>query len=76
MALCRQHGIAASEKDFSLTDVYGADECFVTGTLGGITPVRQVDGRRFPGAVPGPLTEKLQGLYAELLQADVARRGQ
>ncbi len=76
LALCREQGIEAFEKDFSLTEVYGADECFVTGTLGGITPVRQVDGRRLPGPVPGALTEKLQSLYAELLQKDVARRQQ
>lgn len=76
LALCREQGIEAFEKDFSLTEVYGADECFVTGTLGGITPVRQVDGRRLPGPVPGPLTEQLQGHYAELLQQDVARRKQ
>ena len=35
------------EKDFSLTDVYGADEAFVTGTFAGVTPVREVDGRKY-----------------------------
>ncbi|TVQ41476.1 MAG: aminotransferase class IV [Wenzhouxiangella sp.] len=76
LALCRDHGIPGLEKDFSLTDVYGAEECFVTGTLGGITPVRQVDGRRFEGAVPGPVTARLQGLYSDLIRADVASRDQ
>ena len=43
--LCREAGIPVFEKDFSLTDVYGADEAFVTGTFAGVVPVREVDGR-------------------------------
>ena len=41
----RDAGIPALEKRFSLTDVYGADEAFVTGTFAGLVPVREVDGR-------------------------------
>ena len=43
--MCREAGIPVFEKDFSLTDVYGADEAFVTGTFAGVVPVREVDGR-------------------------------
>ena len=46
LEIAREAGIPAIEKDFSLTDVYGADEAFVTGTFAGIVPVREVDGRK------------------------------
>ena len=68
--LCRDNGIPVFEKDFSLTDVYGADEAFVTGTFAGIVPVREVDGRAFE--CRGPMVERLQGLYRELVDRDVA----
>lgn len=62
--LCQAHGIPVFERDFSLTDVYGADEAFVTGTFGGLTPVAVVDGRRLGDRLPGPVTERLIELYA------------
>ena len=43
--ICREQGIPVFEKNFSLTDVYGADEAFVTGTFAGVVPVREIDGR-------------------------------
>ena len=43
LEICRDSKIPAFEKDFSLTDVYGADEAFVTGTFAGAVPVREVD---------------------------------
>ena len=52
------------EKNFSLTDVYGADEAFVTGTFAGLVPVREVDGRQLTDG-RGPMVERLQRLYAE-----------
>jgi branched-chain amino acid aminotransferase len=72
LALCRAAGIVACEKDFSLTEVYGADEAFVTGTFAGIAPVTEVDGRRI-SAARGPLTAHLQQLYLELIERDVAQ---
>ena len=72
--LCHDNGIACFEKDFSLTDVYGAEEAFVTGTLGGLTPVRSVDGRELDTPLPGPVTQRLQKLYAQLIRTDVANR--
>ena len=69
--LCRENGIPACEKNFSLTDVYGADEAFVTGTFAGLVPARSVDGRVLTDG-RGPLTERLQGLYKALVEADVA----
>ena len=74
LQICREHGIPCVERDFSLTEVYGAEEAFVTGTLGGLTPVRSVDGRAMSTPLPGPVTQQLQALYAELIRADVAGR--
>src|SRR5438132_6715003 len=66
----RSAGVAARERNFSLTDVYGADEAFVTGTFAGIVPVREVDGRALE--CRGPIVERLQRLYAERVERDVA----
>ncbi|NJR42450.1 MAG: hypothetical protein HC767_07095 [Akkermansiaceae bacterium] len=65
-------GIKTEMRPFSLFDVYAADEAFATGTFGGLTPVTQVDGRSIgTGEVPGPMTQRLQALYAEAVAADV-----
>jgi len=65
--VCREQGIPVFEKDFSLTDVYGADEAFVTGTFAGVVPVREVDGRSIGTGARGPVAERLQHHYHELL---------
>ena len=75
LELCRRHGIPAFEKDFSLYDVYGADEAFCTGTLAGLAPVCEVDGRALPGPRPGPVTERLTDAYAALMDASVGGGG-
>ncbi len=67
LELCREHGIVAREKNFSLTDVYGADEAFVTGTFAGVAPVTEVDGRRLSEG-RGPMVERLQNLYRARLE--------
>jgi branched-chain amino acid aminotransferase len=54
-------GIACHQRDFSLAEVYDADEAFVTGTFGGVTPVASVDGRDIPR--PGSLTARLKAAY-------------
>ena len=71
LALCRENGITAREKNFSLTEVYAAEEAFVTGTYAGIVPVTEVDGRRI-SAGRGPTVVRLQQLYRELIERDVA----
>jgi branched-chain amino acid aminotransferase len=71
IAICREAGIPVYEKNFSLTDVYGAEEAFVTGTFAGLVPVREVDGRALTDG-RGPMVERLQGLYRALIEADVA----
>ena len=74
LRLCREHGIPHAERTFSLTDVYSADEAFVTGTFAGVVPVHTVDGRRIGSGRRGPVVERLQRLYRELVTADVAGR--
>ncbi|MBI1355893.1 MAG: aminotransferase IV [Acidobacteria bacterium] len=63
--LCREHGIECRERNLSISEVYTADEMFTTGTMGELSPVLDVDGRRIGAGGRGPLTEKLQGLHAE-----------
>ncbi len=72
---CREAGIPAFEKNFSLTQVYSADEAFCTGTFAGVVPVRSVDGRTIGDGVPGPMVARLQALYRGLVERDVAMRG-
>jgi len=70
LRLCRRHDIPCAEKTFSLTDVYAAGEAFTTGTLSGIRPVGEVDGRTIGAGRRGPVTERLQQAYAELLRGE------
>jgi branched-chain amino acid aminotransferase len=74
LRLCRDGAIAHRETTFSLTDVYSAREAFVTGTFAGVVPVRSVDGRTIGTGERGPVVERLQRMYAELVHADVAGR--
>ncbi len=74
LEICAANGIPARECAFSLTDVYGAREAFVTGTFAGVVPVRSVDGRTIGDGRRGPTVERLQMLYRELVEADVAGR--
>ena len=73
LKICRENGIVARERNFSLTDVYGASEAFVTGTFAGVAPVAVIDGREISGG-RGPMVERLQHLYADLVARDVASR--
>ena len=70
IALCRANGIPVFEKDFSLVEVYGADEAFVTGSFGGQTPVFEIDGRSIGTGEPGPITRRLRDLYQTLLDTE------
>jgi branched-chain amino acid aminotransferase len=80
----REAGIPAFERDFSLVDVYGADEAFVTGTFAGLTPVIEVDGRKLghptrplaphaDGGAAGPMTRRLSELYKALAARETVR---
>ena len=82
--VCREAGIPVFEKRFTLFDVYGADEAFVTGTFAGLAPVVEVDGRTIgePDAdgardetdAAGPITRKLRALYKDLARREAEGR--
>jgi len=70
--LCEQNQIPVRQKNFSLTDVYSANEAFVTGTFAGLAPVREIDGRIIGDGERGPMVEKLQQLYLAMLEQECA----
>lgn len=72
--LCEQHGIPIRLGDFPVTDTYAAEEAFVTGTFGGLTPVREIDGHRLSAALPGPMTQRLRALYESLKDSQAVER--
>lgn len=73
MDVCRAHGVTMRELDFTLTEVWGADEVFCTGTFPSQIHVTEVDGRKIGNGCRGILTEKIQQWYMEAVAADVAR---
>jgi branched-chain amino acid aminotransferase len=68
----RAAGNIARECDFTLAQVYAADEAFVTGTLGGVTPVVRVDGRLIGDGKPGPVTSEAGALYLKAVTSGVS----
>jgi branched-chain amino acid aminotransferase len=70
--LCRASDIPITLGDFEIADLHAAEEAFVTGTFGGLTPVREVDGHALPVALPGPVTTRLRALYEDLKDRDAA----
>jgi len=66
IALCRDNDIPLALGDYALDAVHTADEAFVTGTFGGITPVREIDGHVLPATPPGKVTRRLRELYFAL----------
>ena len=65
--VCRGDGIPVFEKNFSLVEVYGADEAFLTGTFGAQIPVGEIDGRTIGQGEVGDMTKKIRSLYFELI---------
>ncbi|WP_323804010.1 D-amino acid aminotransferase [Sulfitobacter litoralis] len=70
--LCHANDIPCFERNYSLVDTYGADEAFLTGTFGAQTPVATIDGRQIGTGEMGPVTEKLRGLYKDLIAKECA----
>ena len=66
--LCRESEIPVYERNFSLVDTYGAEEAFLTGTFGAQTPVIDIDGRPIGDGEMGPVTNRLRGLYKNLIK--------
>ena len=68
ISICKDNEIPIFTKNFSLVDVYSADESFVTGTLGSITSVSEIDGRKIEDKSKHKIAEKLQSLYLQLIK--------
>ncbi|MDP3816312.1 branched-chain-amino-acid transaminase [Pseudomonas sp.] len=67
LTLAAEHGIQVVEKRITRDEVYIADEAFFTGTAAEVTPIREVDGRQIGAGRRGPVTEKLQTAYFDLV---------
>ena len=63
-----EEGIPLAVGDYSLTQLYAADELFVTGTMGGLTPVISLDGRPIAAGKPGEITKRLTRSFASLTE--------
>ncbi len=66
LELAAAAGIACETGDYTLPQLYNAEEAFVTGTMGGLAPVLSVDGRTVGNGVLGPVTKRLTALFADL----------
>ncbi len=73
LEVAAENGLVTRERDFTLDHVYAADEAFVTGTYGGLTPVISVDGRAIGSGEPGPVTAALSAARARVLDREVSR---
>jgi branched-chain amino acid aminotransferase len=69
LELAAAAGISCETGDYTLPQLYVAEEAFVTGTMGGLAPVLSVDGRTIGAGAPGPVTKRLTALYADLTAA-------
>jgi branched-chain amino acid aminotransferase len=70
LELCRSNKIPAYERDFTTEEVSTADEAFVTGTFAGLTPVVEFDGKPMGEGHRGPMCERLQTLYVDLVRSE------
>jgi branched-chain amino acid aminotransferase len=73
LEIAREKSIPCRERDVSLTELYAADECFLTSSLAEILPVRSVDGNAMRGGAPGPVASTLTKAYRDLVAAETRR---
>ena len=74
ISICENKKIPCKQKNFSLFDVYAADEAFVTGSFGGITPVTKIDGRIIGKGKFGKISRKLNHLYEQLIEEEITQK--
>ena len=67
--LAAAHAIPAREAQLTAYDLYAADEVFATSTAGGIMPLVEVDGHPIGDGKPGPVTQRMHGLYWTLRES-------
>jgi branched-chain amino acid aminotransferase len=71
--LARDLGYEIKQMPMTRDDVYLADEAFFTGTAAEVTPIRELDGRVIGAGKRGPITEKIQKLFFEVVNGNNAR---
>lgn len=69
--VCKANNIEVRETNFSLFDVYAADEAFVTGTFGGVTPVISVDGKLIKNNSNIEFSATLEKHYQSLVESQI-----
>ena len=74
MELASKAGITVQETALTRFDVYGADECFLTGTAAELCPVVKVDGRAIGTGKPGPITKRLHERFHQLVRSPESDR--
>jgi branched-chain amino acid aminotransferase len=67
--LAAEHGLPAREAELTAYDLYAADEVFLTSTAGGIMPLAEIDGRPIGDGKPGPVSQRVHGLYWALRES-------
>ena len=73
MALANDFGYEVIEKRITRDEVYIADEAFFSGTAAEVTPIRELDNRPIGSGTRGPITEKLQSLYFDIVQGKIGK---
>ncbi len=63
-------GIKTVERHISRVELYNTEECFLTGTAAHLTPISEIDNRKVGSGKVGPITKKLQKLYADVIRGN------
>jgi branched-chain amino acid aminotransferase len=71
--LAKEIGLEVIEKRITRDEVYTADEAFFTGTAAEVTPIRELDNRAIGAGSRGPITEKLQAMYFDVVKGKSAK---
>jgi len=71
--LARDAGIEVVEKELTRDDLYIADEVFLTGTAAEVTPIRELDHRTIGEGRRGPLAERLQSAFFDVVSGKIAK---
>ena len=73
ITLAQDLGYKVEEKRFTRDELYIADEAFFSGTAAEVTPIREVDDRQIGEGKPGPLTQKIQKLYFDVVKGKIEK---
>lgn len=73
LQLCQENGIPAEERTFTVEDLLGADEVFLTGTTVEVTPIIEIEGKSVANGHPGEVTKKLQLLFQDAIEQECGK---